>query len=360
MSNNNDEKKRTPIPKKDKDTVSWIAIGVTAIFHWFPITAILLLIKGVKAFKNRKLDTYRAYMNAIGNSLAVSIKTLSKTLGKSRSEVRGVLNEMIAKNYLGPEAYIDHSRDILYVLRPSAAQETADADAEFDISDLPGIFAGISGIAGDVARALKNEFKNEFKNAHWDENIGANYHHYAPSGSAPAAEAEPEPSPNPKASQEPAANPEPAQPHDCSSGISESAGTLARLTELNDLILDDEVSAKIDRISELTGDIYAFVEKNPARAGEVRKFMNYYLPTTMKLLTSYSLLEKQSYQGENIVNARRDIEKILGTLVHAFEKQLDQLFATDAVDISSDIQVLETMIAKDGLSEKSGGYQLHL
>ena len=81
---------------------------------------------------------------------------------------------------------------------------------------------------------------------------------------------------------------------------------------------------------------------------------------TFKLLKSYSLMEKQSYQGENIINARRDIEQILDTLVHAFEKQLDQLFATDAVDISSDIQVLETMMAKDGLSEKTKGYRLQI
>ena len=354
---NNDEKKRTPIPKKDKDTISWIAIGVTAIFQWFPITAILLLIKGIKAFKNRKLDTYRTYMNAIGNSLAVSIKTLARTLGKSKSEVRSVLNEMITKNYLGPEAYIDHSRDILYVLRPSAgAQEASGASVEFDISDLSGVFAGISGIASEVAHTLKNEFKG----ARWDEAYSANFHNYAPSGSAPASGAGPEPASEPEAQPEPDVQAEPARASADESGISESAATLSRLTELNDLILDDGVSAKIDRIAELTGDIYSFVEKNPERSGEVRKFMNYYLPTTMKLLTSYSLLEKQSYQGENIVNARHDIEKILDTLVHAFEKQLDQLFATDAVDISSDIHVLETMIAKDGLNAENNGYQLHL
>lgn len=355
-----DRNRRTDIPKKDKDTISWIVVGITAIFQWYPITAILLLIKGVKAFKNRKLDTYRAYMNAIGNSLAVPIKKLAKALGKSKSEVRSVLSEMISKNYLGPEAYIDHSRDILYVLRPSAEAQTAagDASVEFDISNLPGIFAGISGIAGDVANALKNEFKNEFKSVRWEKDSTANYHHYAPSGSAPAAGTEP--AEEPEAQPEPGTQAKPANAAADESGISESAETLARLTELNDQIADDDVSAKIDRIAELTGDIYAFIEKNPQRAGEVRKFMNYYLPTTMKLLTSYSLLEKQSYQGENIVNARRDIEKILDTLVHAFEKQLDQLFATDAVDISSDIQVLETMIAKDGLNAESNGYQLHL
>ncbi len=81
--------------------------------------------------------------------------------------------------------------------------------------------------------------------------------------------------------------------------------------------------------------------------------MNYYLPTTVKLLTSYGMRERQSYQGENIIAARKNIEDILSTLVYAFEKQLDKLFAAEAIDISSDIQVLETMIAKDGLTRQA-------
>ena len=111
-------------------------------------------------------------------------------------------------------------------------------------------------------------------------------------------------------------------------------------------------SMQIDRIGEITASIFSVVKLKPERRDEVHKFMSYYLPTTMKLLESYSLLEKQSYQGENIVAARKDIEKIIGTMVPVFEKQLDRLFQADALDISTDIEVLETMMAKDGLTEQ--------
>ncbi|MBQ4089021.1 MAG: 5-bromo-4-chloroindolyl phosphate hydrolysis family protein [Clostridia bacterium] len=353
-----EDKKLIKVPKNDGDGPSWIAIAATGIFQIYPVFAFLLFLKVRKLWQNHRLDKYRTYARAIGDSLAVSIKELAKVVGKPRSEVRDDLARMISKGYMGPEAYIDRSTDMLYLLRAAADGKKARSGGhmEFDLSGLSDIVSGISGIAGEVASTLKDAFKDTKHDAQYG-------HNYAPSGSkaevyetgyadeeaqkAEYAASEPEEAPKTDAA-------------DIDSGRSESEATLAKLKKLNDDIADEEVSRKIDRIAMLTGDIYAFVSLNPERAGEVRKFMNYYLPTTMKLLTSYSLLEKQSYQGENIINARKDIEKILDTLVHAFEKQLDQLFATDAVDISSDIQVLETMMAKDGLSEEKKGYQLRI
>ena len=141
--------------------------------------------------------------------------------------------------------------------------------------------------------------------------------------------------------------------------IQEKDRALSEMRRLNDAIEDTVISQRIDQLEQATSKIIDQVLAHPEKLPQIRKFMNYYLPTTMKLLKSYSLLERQSYQGENIVASRHDIEEILGTLVHAFEKQLDQLFAADAVDISSDITVLETMIAKDGLSHQQG-VNLHL
>ena len=347
------------VPENEGEGPSWIAIVATAIFQIYPVSALLLFLKLRRLWQNHRLEKYRTYVRAIGNSLAISIKTLAKTVGDSRSDVRENLSKMIAKGYLGPEAYIDRAKDMLYILRPAASEQYSNQGVHIDF-DLPGlsanlsdILSGITGIAGDVARTLKDEFRG----TKWDASAA---HNYAPSGTKPGPEAAPEPEAKTPAQEPQNASQNAQTAADEDSGRSESEATLAKLKQLNDDIADEEVSRKIDRIGMLTGDIYAFVALNPERAGEVRKFMNYYLPTTMKLLTSYSLLEKQSYQGENIVNARHDIEKILETLVHAFEKQLDQLFATDAVDISSDIQVLETMIAKDGLSGENKGYTLRL
>ena len=339
-----------PIPQNEKESPSWIAIAVVLFLQLYPIAAIMTFFKLRTKWKNHKLENYRRYLRTIGDRESVSIKKLSKTLGAPKSDVRSVLSKMIANGYLGQEAYIDYSDDRLYITKAAVGTQSDDESGfSFDInvsSGLSDIITGIAGIAADVASTLKSEFKVQ-QNA-------PTGHRYAPSGSTVNTEAYAEPA-KPEPQKE-----EPVKAEAVVTDMSESEATLARLKQLNDDILDEEVSRKIDRIAMLTGDIYAFVSLNPERAGEVRKFMNYYLPTTMKLLTSYSMLEHQSYQGANIVNARRDIEKILDTLVHAFEKQLDQLFATDAVDISSDIQVLETMMAKDGLSEKTKGYKLQI
>ena len=126
-------------------------------------------------------------------------------------------------------------------------------------------------------------------------------------------------------------------------------GILRELRELNDQIIDGSISDKTDRITETTAKIFRCVEENPSKLPQIRKFMNYYLPTTLKLLRSYSTLEAQGIRGDNIAEAKKNIDRILGTLSEGFEQQLDQLFKTDAIDISSDIDVLENMLKQDGL-----------
>jgi hypothetical protein len=125
---------------------------------------------------------------------------------------------------------------------------------------------------------------------------------------------------------------------------------LRELRALNDTIVDEAISGKIDRIEATSAKIFKTVEENPAKLPQIRRFMSYYLPTTLKLLRTYATLEKQNIHGENITSARENIDRILGTLATGFEQQLDQLFQSDAIDITSDINVLENMLARDGLT----------
>ena len=125
---------------------------------------------------------------------------------------------------------------------------------------------------------------------------------------------------------------------------------IIELRELNDTIVDIAISDKIDRIEELTAKIFRIVEENPDKLSQIRRFMNYYLPTTLKLLHSYAVLEKQGIQGENITAAKENIGRILDTLATGFEQQLDQLFEADAIDIAADINVLENLMQQDGLT----------
>lgn len=119
----------------------------------------------------------------------------------------------------------------------------------------------------------------------------------------------------------------------------------------NDAIPGAEISEKISKIEMLVDKIFDRVENNPKSVSDIQKMMDYYLPTTVKLLEAYAEMDAQPAGGENIQTAKREIEATLDTLNVAFEKLLDSLFQETAWDVSSDISVLNTMLAQEGLKE---------
>lgn len=129
------------------------------------------------------------------------------------------------------------------------------------------------------------------------------------------------------------------------------SGMLARIRAVNARIENASVTQKVRRIEEITALILDAVGRDAAKERKIGAFMGYYLPTTLKILTAYEQFEEQGIQGENLQAAMRDIENILDHLVSGFERQLDLLFENDVLDISSDISVLESMLAKDGLTD---------
>lgn len=135
--------------------------------------------------------------------------------------------------------------------------------------------------------------------------------------------------------------------------LAEGSEYLNRLRSVNLAIDDPELTGKINRLEEIGGKIFAHIASNPDKAPQIRKFMNYYLPTTLKLLQSYDTLDQQDVGGENITSAMSRIENIMDTIVVAFEKQLDSLFMDEAIDISADVTVLEGMLAQEGLGKSN-------
>lgn len=133
--------------------------------------------------------------------------------------------------------------------------------------------------------------------------------------------------------------------------IQEGKSYLRKIGECNDAILEEGISQKISRIEMLVQKIFDRVKENPGSLGDIHKLMEYYLPTTVKLLDAYQQLECQPVQGENIRSSKEEIEKTLDTLNVAFEKLLDSLFEDVAWDVSTDISVLYTMLAQEGLTE---------
>ena len=124
-----------------------------------------------------------------------------------------------------------------------------------------------------------------------------------------------------------------------------------RIKAANDAIPGEVISAKISRMELLVDRIFDRVEQNPDSVNDMRRMMDYYLPTTMKLLEAYKELDAQPVQGENIISSKKEIEDTIDTLNVAFEKLLDSLFQDTAWDVSSDISVLHTMLAQEGLTE---------
>jgi len=129
---------------------------------------------------------------------------------------------------------------------------------------------------------------------------------------------------------------------------------LAEIRQVNDAIDNEKLSAQIDRIGVITAKILDYQKSHPEKAPQLHSFLSYYLPTTLKILRAYGQLEAQEVAGENITAAMQRIEGMMDKVVEGFEKQLDLLFQGDAMDIATDVDVLERMLAKDGLAGQQG------
>ena len=309
------------IPEDPPATPSLLAIGIL-LFIVPPISTVIGLYLGYKRLRNeisrKRFKLYRRYANAIGDRSEVSIRGLAASMGLPINNVVSDLQAMIDEGFMGNDAYIDHSHMILY-MNPNVVETRF---VERPSEPVVNVYITPEDRASTVAAAKATQAK----------------------AAAQANE-------RPAAPQKPRR----AEPDKSAADAEDFEAKLREIRALNDAIKDPAVSERIDRIGELTASIFRVVREKPEHAEEVRKFMNYYLPTTLKLLKSYSLMEQQSYQGENIQNSRKRIENVLDTLVRGFEQQQDRLFRTEAIDVETDISVLETMMASDGLVEPQGG-----
>ncbi len=128
------------------------------------------------------------------------------------------------------------------------------------------------------------------------------------------------------------------------------AAILAQIRDLNVRIADERLSAQMDRMEQVAGRIFRLIEEDENKRAAAGTFLSYYLPTTLKLLENYAAFEEAGVSGENLSQAKAKIEKTMDSIVAGFEHQLDELYRTDAMDIDSDIRVMETMLRRDTAS----------
>ena len=322
------------VPADPPSSPSWLAVAILLVVVP-PVTTMIGLFLAYKRLRNeitrKQYQQYRRYANTIGNRTEVSIRELAASLGLQTANVVSDLQAMIDQGMMTGNAYIDRSHMRLYL-----DNQTVETDFVNDV-----VTPAVTDFVNNVVTPVVNVFVSPEDRAKTVSDARAKQ---ARSSGIPK-EADEAPAPEKPRKQ--------AQPKAADSDNFEAK--LREIRELNESIADPGVSERIDRIGELTASIFRVVREKPEHAEEVRKFMNYYLPTTLKLLKSYSLMEKQSYQGENIQASRKKIESVLDTLVRGFEQQQDRLFKTEALDVETDISVLETMMASDGLLEQKSG-----
>jgi 5-bromo-4-chloroindolyl phosphate hydrolysis protein len=136
--------------------------------------------------------------------------------------------------------------------------------------------------------------------------------------------------------------------------IKERDRAVAEMRRLNENIPDPKISAQIDHLEEVTKKIIDQVIAQPKKLSQIRRFMDYYLPTTLKILNAYDRMGAAGVSGENIDATKQKVEGMMDTISKAFDRQLDALFGEEALDISTDITVMENLLAREGLGGMNG------
>ena len=132
--------------------------------------------------------------------------------------------------------------------------------------------------------------------------------------------------------------------------VEEGNRALSEMGRLYLSIKDTDVRMKINEIMRITDKITQDAIEDPSDIPQIKKFMNYYLPTTIKLLNAYDRMSAQGIEGDNLDKSMKSINEMLDAAIEAYKKRLDSLFENQALDIETDIKVLNTMLAREGLS----------
>ena len=252
-------------------------------------------IQGAK--KYYRIERFKSYLSAIGNKEYCNISELTEKVGKSAKTVVKDLEYMIRKNWF-KQGHLDKQKTCLMVTDKMYTQycqlEQQKAIAQKDAQEREAKAQKIREEQIASGKVLSPEVQKVI-------DLGDEY--------------------------------------------------VRKIRKCNDDIPGEEISEKIYRIEILVDKIFDRVEQNPKCVADIKKLMDYYLPTTVKLLEAYVEMDAQPAGGENIQTAKKEIEATLDTLNIAFEKLLDSLFQETAWDVSSDISVLNTMLAQEGLKE---------
>ncbi len=282
----------------------------------FTAAGIAVFMKGRKRLSLVK--KFKKYVSCIDDKEYYPIKDLAAIAGVSKDQLLSDLRKMISMGWLR-QGHLDAQNTNL-ILTNSAFRQYRETQNRYERQ-----------ILEEKSKAVGHKFDGVGKDGVNLSNQAANAYK---TGSASAA-----------------SDPLAHLPEDVRNVIREGREYLRKIKASNEAIPGEEISNKISRLEDITDQIFDRVEQHPELVDDLRRFMKYYLPTTVKLLNAYEELDHQPAQGPNILKSKADIEETLDTINQAFENILDGFFATSAVDIASDISVMQTLMAQEGLLE---------
>ena len=233
-----------------------------------------------------RVSRYKVYLKALGKNTHIALEKLSRSVGKPVKFVRKELQSMINQG-LFLEGHLDHEEQNL--------------------------------ITSDETYAHYEQSRLQME---------------ARKQAEAAAPQQPSSTPDPKVQEV----------------LDRGNAYLREIRRCNDEIPGEEISAKISRMEAIVQRIFERAEAHPEIIPDLKKLMDYYLPMTIKLLNAYADMDRQPIQGDTIRASKQEIDTTLDTLNLAFEKLLDSVFQDTAMDVSSDISVLHTLLAQEGLT----------
>lgn len=251
---------------------------------------ILLAVLGTKRYGLTR--RFRRYLTILRERSFCAVEELGKRIGKSARFVAKDLQKMIEKGFF-PEGHLDHQKTCFIATNEMYSQylQARESAAES---------------AREQARQAKE--RQEYTGGDTDEALLRQV-------------------------------------------IAEGEAYIKTIRQANDAIYNPEISEKLYRMEIIVGKIFGYVKENPDQINQLRRFTGYYMPTTEKLVNAYLELDQQSVEGENITRAKKEIAQTLDTINEAYEKLYDSMYADVAMDVSSDIAVLKTLFAQEGLAE---------
>lgn len=273
------------------------ATGVIGFSVSAGILAVSLGLIGTGSVQRGRLNRFKRYMKLCGNKTYCDIKQLAAHVGRSSRYVLKDLKKMLQKGML-PEGHLDDKGTCL-MLDDKTYQQYLETKQSY----------GARAFSGESMETAKADAADSPENAQ---------------------------------------NPE-KQALD--GMVAEGREYIRKLRALNDEIPGEVISDKLYRLERVLTEIFDALQEHPEKKPQMRKFMDYYLPTTLKLVQTYADFDGVQIQGENITTAKQEIEKTLDTINTAFEKLLDDLFQDAAFDATTDAQVLQTILAQEGLAE---------